>query len=414
MPRKRNDIISAVEIGSRYVKVLIAEILPGASLNVIGFGESPSHKVDKGEISNSKIVFEQLGLAVEKAEKMAGLAMDNICLVLTGNHIQTMNRQGNTPVNSNSVTEDDVVMVTRLGRTTSIPADSDLIHTLERFFILDDSRKVQDPVGIVASRLAVDVHIIYGKRNNIMTSQKLVEDFFSQTIYGTMFSGLCNAYAVMNEEDNEKGALSIDIGAGTTEYILYHGKTPQHSGVLTVGTNQICNDLSLGLKIDFNRCQQLLLKYGAALSQNDARSRMIELPGLAGQKDRQIPRSSFEQIIEVRMRELFEIIHNDLERHKILNLIGNGIILSGGAAHMPQINQLVKEVFNVPCRTARIVDMNGDDDVLNKPSYATCAGALKIGAIYFKMDRESKASTLQELKTEVGKTWKNIKTAFRW
>jgi cell division protein FtsA len=414
MPRKRNDIISAIEIGSRHVKVLIAEILEGKALNIIGFGESLSHKVDKGEISNPKIVFEQLGLAVDKAEKMAGVPMEHICLALTGSHIQTMNRQGNSPVNGSSVTEDDVVQVTRLGRTTSIPADSELIHTLERFFLLDDSRKVQDPVGMVASRLAVDVHIIYGKRNNIMTSQKMVEDYFSQSLYGNMFSGLCSAYAVMNQEDNEKGALSIDLGAGTTEYTLYHGRTPQHSAVITIGTNQVCNDLSLGLKLEYNRCQQLLVRYGAALCQSDARSRLIEIPGLAGQPDRKIPRSTFEQIIEVRLRELFEIIFNDLESNGVINLMGNGVILSGGGSSIPQINDLVKQVFNAPCRTGRLVDVNGADEALNNPSFAICGGALKIGQVYYNVDRESRLSTIQELKSEVKKTWKNIKTAFRW
>lgn len=414
MPRKRNDIISAVEIGTRNVKVLIAEMLEENSLNIIGYGESLSHKIDKGEISNSKIVFEQLGLAVDKAEKMAGIPMDNICLVLTGDHIKTLNRQGNTPVNGNSVSEDDVVMVTRLGRTTSIPADCELIHTLERFYLIDDSRKVQDPVGMVASRLTVDIHIIFGKRNNIMTSQKLVEDYFSMPIFGTMFSGLCSAYAVMTENDNQKGALSIDIGAGTTEYTLYHGRTPQHSGVITVGTNQICNDLSLGLNLEYSRCQQLLIKYGCAISQNDGRLRLIEIPGLAGQKDRKIPRSTFETIIEVRLRELFEIIYNDLEKHNVTNLIGNGIIISGGGSRIPQIRDLVKQIFNAPCRQGKIVDVNGDDEVIDNPNFATCAGALKIGTVYYNVDRMNRASTLQEFKTEVKKTWKNIKTAFRW
>ncbi|MCM8529783.1 MAG: cell division protein FtsA [Lentisphaeraceae bacterium] len=414
MPRKRNEIISAVEIGTRSVKVLIAEILEGNQLNVIGYGEASSHKVEKGEITNPKIVFEQLGLAVDKAEKMAGLPMEHICLALTGEHIQTVNRQGNTPISGKSVNEDDVVMVTRLGRTTSIPAESELIHTLERFYLLDDSRKVQNPVGMVASRLTVDIHIIYGKRNNIMTSQKLVEDYFSQNLYGHMFSGLCTAYGVMNEDDNEKGALAIDIGAGTTEYTLYHGKTPQHSGVITVGTNQICNDLSLGLKLEYNRCQQLLVKYGTAIGQGDGRARLIEIPGLAGQKDRKIPRSTFEQIIELRLRELFEIIHADLERHDVLNLIGNGLILSGGGSKIPQIKQLAKEVFNTPTRIAKLIEINGDEEVINNPAFVTCGGALKIGQVYYTVDRESRKSAVQEFKSEVKKTWRNIKTAFRW
>ena len=414
MSRKKNEIVSAVEIGTRCVKVLIAEILAENQLNIIGYGESSSHKVEKGEITNPKIVFEQLGLAVDKAEKMAGVPMEHICLALTGEHIQTMNRQGNSPISGKSVTEDDVVMVTRLGRTTSIPADSELIHTLERFFLLDDNRKVQNPVGMVASRLTVDIHIIYGKRNNIMTSQKLVEDYFSQNLYGHMFSGLCSAYGVLNEDDNQKGALSIDIGAGTTEYTLYHGKTPQHSGILTVGTNQICNDLSLGLKLEYNRCQQLLVKYGTALGRSDGRSRIIEIPGLAGQKDKKIPRSIFEQIIELRLRELFEIICSDLERHDVLNLIGNGIVLSGGGSKIANICDLSKQVFNAPTRLAKLVDINGEDDVVNNPSFAVCGGALKIGQMYYKVDKESRKSAIQEFKSEVKKTWRNIITAFRW
>jgi cell division protein FtsA len=371
-------------------------------------------KVDKGEITNPKIVFEQLGLAVDKAEKMAGVPMERICLALTGGHIQTMNRQGTSPVGGRSVTDDDVVLVTRLGRTTSIPADTELIHTMERFYVLDDSRKVQNPVGMVASRLTVDIHIIFGKRNNIMSSQKLVEDYFSQNLYGHMFSGLCSSYGIMNEDDNQKGALCIDIGAGTTEFTLYHGRTPQYSGVITVGTNQICNDLSLGLNLDYSRCQQLLLKYGAALTLGDGRTRLIEIPGLSGQKDRKIPRSTLETIIEARLRELLELIYNDVQNHDMLNLIGNGIILAGGGSRIPQLKDLVKQVFNVPVRVGRLVDMNGDDEVLSNPGFSTCGGALKIGLVYFNVDQAKQKSAIQELKTEVSKTWKNIKTAFRW
>lgn len=414
MPHKRNDIISAVEIGTRSVKVLIAELLEKNSLNIIGFSEKPSHKVDKGEVSNPQIVFEQLGLAVEKAEEMANVPLKNTCLVLTGGHIKNLNRQGNTPVNGHAVTEDDVVMVTRLGRTTSIPADSELIHTLERFYLIDDSRKVQNPVGMVASRLTVDIHIIFGKRNNIMTSQKIVEDYFSVPIFAHMFSGLCSAYGVMTDDDSEKGALCIDIGAGTTEYTLYHGKTPQHSGVMTIGTNQVCNDLSLGLNLDYNRCQQLLLKYGAANSQKDGRNRLIEIPGLAGKKGRKIPRSTFETIIEARLHELFEIILNDLDKHNVTNLIGNGIIISGGGSKIPGISDMVKQVFNAPCRRGKIVNINGNDEVLSNPAYASCAGALKIGTVYYSVDKMNRMNPIHELKAEVKKTWENIKNAFKW
>jgi len=414
MSKRKKEIISAIELGTRHVKVLIAEIVDHNSLNIIGFGESPSHRVSKGEVTDSKIIFEQLGLAVSQAETMSGTALENVYLTLSGGHVKMLNRQTHLPINRGTVADDDIVSVTRLSRGVQIPAECELIHTMERFYKLDDERHVQNPIGMAANKLSVDTHIIYGNSNSIYTSLSLVEDFLSVPTRGFVFSGIASAYALMSHDDHEKGALCIDIGAGTTEYTLYQGNGAQHSGVFTVGTNQICNDLSLGLKLEYGRCHKLLHDYGNALSQRDGRARILTIPGLKNQSDRNIPRSTLEQIIEMRLSELFNLILNDLAHQGVTQHIGNGIIISGRGSRIPQIAQLAKQIFNTPARCGTILDVDGSDEVISDPGFVTSAGALKVGLTYYTMDKLARKTTMQELKDSIRQTLTNIKTAIRW
>jgi cell division protein FtsA len=411
---RKKEHISAIEIGTKHVKVLIAEILENNKLMIIGYGQSSSLKVEKGEIINPKIVVEQIDVAVFKAENMSNVPITNICLAITGSHIKTTNHQGFSPVNGKTITDEHVIAATRLARSGPISDGYELIHLLERFYSIDGNRRVQNPVGLIASNLISEVHFIYGKSNNINTSKKILDGIFDEPPLAAMFSGLCSAYATMTDSDVEKGALVIDIGAGTTEFALYNNKTIQHSGVITVGTNQICNDLAIGLHLEYNRCQNLLIKYGSAISKNDGRTRAIDVSELAGQKDRKIPRSTFETIIEVRLTELFEIIYNELVKADVKNLMTNGVILCGGGSRIPDIVELAKRVFESPCRIGKIVEIGGDDEVILDPGYATCAGALKIGKDLLAIENEQNKSTMQEVKTEIKKTIHNIKNALKW
>ena len=273
---KKNETIAGVEIGTKSIKIVIAEILPDQSLKVIGHGETPSLKVQKGEITDVNSVFKQLDKTAKKAEKDAETRIKNVYIAVTGGHIKTLNNRGSLPiVNSNKrITEDDVVNVTRNARTVSLPHDCEMIDSLHRHYIIDNARSVQNPINIAGSKLEAEVHIIYGSRNNLHTTLNVVEDYFSAPCEDIIFSGICAAYGALTDEDNEKGALVIDIGAGTTEYVLNHDRACLHSGVITVGSNQILNDLTLGLKLPSGKCRAILENYGAALSKADGRSRL--------------------------------------------------------------------------------------------------------------------------------------------
>jgi len=68
---------------------------------------------------------------------------------------------------------------------------------------------------------------------------------------------LASSLAVLTSEQKELGALVIDIGAGTTDYVVYSDGVIKHTGVLSVGGDHLSNDLAYGLKVPLGRAEQL-------------------------------------------------------------------------------------------------------------------------------------------------------------
>lgn len=52
--------------------------------------------------------------------------------------------------------------------------------------------------------------------------------------------------------------LLVDLGAGTTEFVVEYNSGVQASGVLQVGFDHVCNDLSLGLDLHIDVCRKLI------------------------------------------------------------------------------------------------------------------------------------------------------------
>lgn len=418
MPKvKQKKILTAIEIGTSKIKVLIAEILEDGALSIIGNSEARTFgKVRKADINDQEFVFEQLGKAVLDAEDMANCDVEEILLSISGNSIKYLNHRGTVPIyaENRQVSAEDIINATRNARSAPIPHECTILNTLDKHYIIDGKRKVQNPLGQIANKLDSEIHIIFGQRNIIETKQKVIEDCLNVDDVGTTFSGLCSAYGAFNDNSLEMGTLVLDIGAGTTEYVLYHDKACQHSGVLTVGCDQIVNDLAIGLNLDYKKCMKILNQSGSAISLGDGRNRQVEVLMFTAQKARRIPRASIEFIIEDRLREIFEIVQEDLKKNGLMEFLGGGILICGGGAFINDITVLAKDVFNVPVKIGRPLGVNGPENILNSPAYCCPVGLLKIGMTYMQVEESNKLTPGQEFKLELKKVVSNIKNAIKW
>jgi len=423
--RHRKEILTGVEIGTGSIKVVMGDFLPENVLSIIGVGEAPSLKVVKGDLVDPRPVQDQLQKALLAAEHASGMEIEQIVLAVTGGHMGSVNSIGSTVINAadRRISEEDRDIALRHAWSYTLPPDRRPFHFFNRQFRVDGIRDANNPVGLIGSKLEADVHIIFGQNNHLETARSLIlEVFGDDPILDCVFSPVAAAAAAFSPEDVEKGALIIDLGAGVTEYAVFQdfGKEVScyHSGQITVGCDHIVNDLALGLRLPFGKCRQLLdglwSLQGSAIMKPDGRTRLTELEDL-GQKLRQIPVSTVEQIIELRLHELFTAIRNDLMEHQALGRIGNGATLCGGGALIPRIDELAQTVLEMPVTIGRPRSVNGQKEIITSPRFMTPIGLLRVGRKMLEAELEKEPLTpVKIINSEVRKFFLSMKDLVRW
>jgi len=418
MPRAKNEVLTGVEIGTSTIKVVMGAVLPDDEIAILGDAEIPSLRVVKGEVTEAAVVQEHLERALAAAEQKAGQDIGDVFLAVTGSHIQAVNSVGSTVVNApdRKIGEDDVVRAGRNAHAYTLSPDKKVLHYFDRHYQIDGTREVTNPVGLVGTRLEADVHIVFGQHNRIETNCRLIADVMGYPAVDVAFSPVAAGFAVLSPEETEKGALLIDIGAGVSEYVVFHGPGCVHSGQLAVGCEQITNDLAIGLRVPMPKARQILHElgdYGSAVMTPDGRARLMKVDTL-GRGERKIPVSTIEQVIELRLQELFENIKWDLESQGALQRAGSGAFLCGGGARIPGINRLAQHVLQMPVAAAQSRQLSGPHELVGSPSFVVPMGLVRWGKMMLDISAPEPMPLWRQFRLDVRKAWGVTRRAFRW
>ncbi len=378
----RRYISAGIEIGTNSIKILLAELGDDDSLSFIGGSEVPYpegslDKVIRGEIEDVQTVTDLLRQALTEAEERAGAKITNCHFCVTGPHFQhKIHSSVRTNGQGAQVSEDDIYYLEEELRNYSLREEWQVIHNLKRRCFINNNHEVRSLEGQYCHSYKQENLIVFGNAQQLEGTINTVNSVMGVYADSFAFSGLASAHAVMSKEDrNRNGTLSIDIGEGITEFSLFFGGNCFYTGQLPIGCRQAANDLSIALQLPFARCQQLIKDHGRAMLHFDSRETCIEIVGKNG-NPHQIKRHHIETIINLRFKEIFELIKKELQDRGVLERLGNRIYLSGGGALIKDMDRLAKEVFkNVPVEIGRISNAAIDSEFDN-PRFVTTAGVI--------------------------------------
>ncbi len=377
----RTEIIVGLEIGTAKVCAVVGELSEDEGLHVIGVGQSlTAGAVRKGEIINAEVAEDAVRAALNEAEQQSDIEIGSVHLGVTGAHIKGFNNRGAHPIASvgREIDEEDVSRVVR-GAQPQLPADEEMLHTVRQHFRVDGQDDVQQPVGRVASKLEVDVHVVCGQRTRIQNPVRVVKGL-GIDVEDVAFNGRVAALPILTSQLGEQGALMIDLGAGTTEYSVYLGGSMCHTGVLAVGGEHVTNDLAVGIKLTQTRAERLKLEQGSAVPDPRVAHRAVNFASEVGLDDKQVSVGHIQQIMHARLDELFRLIREDLEQHGLLRRINGSVLLTGGGARTPQINLLAHQVFELDVCLPHETDEAQEGGVLHQPECTAAMGLVKFGA----------------------------------
>src|SRR4030095_7260118 len=242
--------------------------------------------------------------AIVEAEQMADVEIRSVYLAVTGAHIRGFNNRGVHPVVSadREISEEDVQDVIKNAKTINLPAHNHVIHAIRQHFLVDGQDGITNPAGMLGSRVEVDVHVIHGNLNRLQNAIRTVKGLQLE-VDDIVFAGLASSLALLTNEQKEMGSLVIDIGGGTTEYVVYGNGIIKHTGVLAVGGDHVSNDLAYGLKVPLGRAEQLKVEHGCAVVEPADQGQTVATNGELGLPEKTINLENLRKIMALRLEE---------------------------------------------------------------------------------------------------------------
>jgi cell division protein FtsA len=379
MPIHGPNFITAIDVGSAKTSVLVAE-LSDNGLRYRGHGVSQSRGLRKGVITELDKAVSSIQKAVEQAEDVAGIPIERAVIGIAGAHIRGMNSHGGISFGARSreIGREEIRQAVDKARTVPLPADREILHLLPQEFILDDQPGVQDPNGMMATRLEVRVHIVTASSS---ATQNLVTAVNKAGVHvdDTIFEPLACADSVLRSDERELGVCLADLGAGSCDVIVFQQGAVAHTAVIPIGGDHFTSDLSVGMCTGLADAETLKRTFGNAVPTLIPEGNEVEVPSVGDRPSRMMSQRMTGEILGPRARELFELLRENLRQAGVLNHCIAGFVLSGGASRLPGLLDVAESILRKAARLAWPTPMAKMPSPLAEPEFSTVLGMVYYG-----------------------------------
>ena len=390
--------VLAIDIGSTKICAITAQINDDGSTSITGAGTTKAQGLKKGSITNIELASKSIKAAVSDAKRVSGSDVRTAIVSISGAYTKSLNSNGivNIPNKEINFKEIERVMHTSL-YNANIPNEYEILHALPFNFKVDDQDFIEDPLGMNASRLEVETHIITTQKSNLNNLKKAVRGAGIE-VENVVLSAYASSIATLNEDEKELGVAVIDMGGNTSNITIRSGNSIRYNNFLGVGSNHVTSDLSMALHTPLNIADSVKLSYGSLLTPTNE---LIELPIIGDENTtHEVSLEVVHNVVFARVQETLMILAQFIDESGLKEQIGAGVVLTGGFSKMEGIRDLAVATFgSVPIRLARPKEMDGLFDSLRGAEYSTAIGLIMYAASSFtqyEIDVNKKVRHLKE------------------
>lgn len=378
----KDSFIVGLDLGSTKTCALVCEPVQNGKLRVVGLGSAESKGWRRGVIVNLDSALLSVKKAVEAAEDAAGVPISNAFVGVGGPHIKGVNVShatvlGRTSQAKREVTGEDVRKIFQAAQGVSLPADRKIVYAERQEYLLDSQDGIRNPVGMVGSRLEVNLHLVTASTSaheNVVTAVNRAGIVVNETIY----EGLAAAEACLTPDERELGAALIDIGGANSHLVVYHGGAVRYSGVIPIGGEHFTNDIAVGLRTPIPEAEKMKIVWGQQDPSNSEEGE-LEVASVGERPARTVSYAMLGEIIEPRAQELIEIVAQELDRSGLRGMLGGGVVLTGGGGKLGGLIGLAERTLELPARLGQPYGLEMMGEALPDAAYATLVGLVLHG-----------------------------------
>ncbi len=383
----KEKIIVGLDIGTTKICAIVGKENEFGKLEVLGMGKAVSEGVIRGTVTNIQRTVNAINKALQEAEEQSGVGIGKVNVGIAGQHIQSTTQHGSV-VSDNPDGEISVNDLNRLIQDmykVVMPAGKEIIHVMPQAYKVDDSLDVKDPIGEAGIRLEADFHIITADTSAISNIQKSVKrsgvSSAGLEVDNLILEPIASSLSVLNEVDKEMGVALVDIGGGTTDVAVFYDGIIRHTAVIPYGGEILTRDIKEGCNVLPKEAEALKTRFGKAIASEAKANEIIAIPGLRNRAPKEISVRNLSNIIQARMEEIIEMVHNEIIRSGYKNRLGAGIMLTGGGSQLAHARQLFEYMTGLNTQIGYPNEHLGKGKIeeIKSPMYSTSVGLVLAG-----------------------------------
>ncbi|HOJ61602.1 MAG TPA: cell division protein FtsA [bacterium] len=375
------DPMLAIDIGTTKVCAVVARRNERRVIEILGHGLHPCSGLSATGIVNLEEIVASISNACHKAlNHVPGLEISQAVTAVSGTFIQSQNTTGSLILSKHGrpVNPADIQQCTAAAIRKSVPSEFEVIHSLPRWFRLDETPFIRDPVGMVGTLLEVDVHLIIGRVSILKNLRRCV----AKAGFGVeelVYQPVASSHSVLSEDEKNIGVALVDIGGETTSLLVFIEGSIYHSETLGIGGEDITRDINHYFQTPLESAEQLKKYAGSAWLEAVDPEEPLEVVRFKNRRTITVKRRLLCTVIEARVEEIIEEVLRSLRSRGLMDSIFGGVVLTGGSALLEGIQEKARDQLQWDAHIGFPNGVAGYEEIVSSPSYATVIGLLHYG-----------------------------------
>jgi cell division protein FtsA len=367
-----------LDLGTSKVTVVVAEREgPSGEAQIIGIGQAPSHGIRKGLIVNIDQTVKSLRHAIEDAENMVGLDLTEATVAFSGGDVMSVKTQGMIALGRapRTVMQFDIERVIESAQANvSVPSGKMILHTIPVEYSLDGNSGIDDPLGMTATRLDMELESVIVPVATVQNVRNCVERAGLE-VSGLVIKPLASALGSLTPEESVVGSAVVDIGGGTCGVAVFVEGRPKHLAVVSVGGDHITNDVATVLKLPINKAEEIKKEVDLFSNPGPDQPESLEFDHMG--RNYSYSMEELTDIVQCRVEELFSVlIKNEITASGVTMLPG-GLIITGGGSKSAGIDHYLSDIMKMPVRVSLPLDSGRMPPSRNGSEYTCAAGIIR-------------------------------------
>jgi cell division protein FtsA len=351
-------IVTGIDVGTYQVKVAVAraprheesKTLP----QIIGTGYAESRGLRNGYIINENDVVRSVKNAVAQAEKASGVHIKHAYISMGGIGLDELHAHGEviTSRADSEITNTDIDKAVQLSEEhiqEQIP-NRKVLHAIPLNFTVDGEKVLGRPQGMKGTKLEVETLFVTTVEQHLNDLVAAIEST-GVVVDDIMASPLAGSLVMLSKAQKRAGCVLANIGSETVSIVVFENNMPVSLKVFPIGSNDVTNDIALGLKIPLDEAEKI--KRGGMANTNYSKRKLDE-------------------IISARLKDIFELIDAHLKKINRDGLLPAGVIITGGGSGIATIQDLARASLRLPSKIATLDP--GQNGKIRDASWAVAYG----------------------------------------